>query len=102
MFLPQPQTVIYELHECLHFETLATRRAKKTTKEVFRSLQGLSATVCMYLPAFLTPYQAPDRMIRCQEAGNIVIPRYGTHCGRRTFGSRGSASWNGTLIIKEA
>ncbi len=89
----QPDTPIYQLHEKLHLDTLATRRSKTMVKVVFSCLHDKEPN---YLYDHLRPVNHGGRHTRACEAGMLQVPRTSTNYGRMAFSFRGPVQWNVT------
>ncbi len=90
---------IYQLHEDLHLDTLATRRCKSMVKVTFNCLHD---RMPLHLSEKLKPVQHGGRVTRGTEAGMLEIPRVRGKYGQYAYGHRGPLQWNLTSPIFKA
>ena len=72
VLLAKPETPIYQLHEQLHLDTLATRRSKIMVKVTYSCLHEKEPN---YLFDKLVPVRHEGRLTRASEAGMLQVPR---------------------------
>ena len=95
ILLEQPDTPIYELHERLHFDTLATRRSKTMVKVTFAVLHDQQP---LYLLDQLKATVYEGRQTRATESGVLMIPRTASKYGQLAYSFRGPVQWNLTDV----
>ncbi len=91
ILLADPRCPIYELHERLHIDTLATRRAKSMVKLTYACTHDEQPH---YLFDQLNKMDHGTRRTRATESGLLIIPRVNTKYGQFSFGFRAPAQWN--------
>ncbi len=87
----EPDTPIYQLHERLHLDTLATRRSKTMVKVTYSYLQDKEPC---YLHGKLVPVQYEGRHTRACESGMLQVPRTSSKYGKMAFAFRAPVQWN--------
>ena len=87
ILLADARCPIYQLHEQLHLDTLATRRCKTMVKITYNKMPH-------YLHQQLKPVTHPGRATRATEAGHLEIPRVCTRYGQCVYRYRGPLQWN--------
>ena len=85
---------VYELHEKLHLDTLATRRSKSMVKLVYGCLHDREPC---YLIDQLVPVDHGDRVTRAVSAG-VVVPKVNGKYGQFSFSFCGLLQWNVTKV----
>ena len=95
----QPDMPIYQLHERLHLDTLATRRMKTMVQVTFSCLHAKEP---MYLYGKLQPVEHEGRRMRATEAGMLHIPRVLSNYGKMAYSYRAPKAWNGLNPLLKA
>ena len=95
----QPDTPIYQLHERLHLDTLATRRSKTMVKVTYSCLHDKEPH---YLYDKLKPVNHGGRHTRACESGLLQVPRTKSNYGKMAFAFRGPVQWNITKMELKA
>ncbi len=95
----RPETPIYQLHETLHLDTLATRRSKTMVKVTYACLNDKEPH---YLYDKLIPVRYEGRHTRSCEAGLLKVPRTKSNYGKMSYAFRGPVQWNLTSPIFKA
>ncbi len=86
---------IYELHEWLKLDTLATRRSKSMVTLTYSCLYDEEP---LYLCEQLKPINHGNRITRAISSGVLVVPRVNTKYGQSAVGFRAPVQWNLTKI----
>ena len=84
---------IYELHERLGWDTLATRVSKALVPIIYCCIHNESP---LYLYDCLKPIVHQGRCTRDTEVGNLLVPSVNTKLGMASFGLRIPTKWNAT------
>uniref|UniRef100_M3XHX1 Reverse transcriptase domain-containing protein n=1 Tax=Latimeria chalumnae TaxID=7897 RepID=M3XHX1_LATCH len=79
----------------LHCLPIRWRITFKVLVLVFKALNGLGPA---YLRDFLTPY-VPARSLRSESGRSLVVPRFRTKLGERSFAYQAAVAWNATPIV---
>ena len=91
ILLADSRCPIYELHENLKIDTLATRRAKSMVKLLYGCLHDQQAS---YLFDQLIPVSHGERVTSAVSAGCLEVPKTDTKYGQYSFSFRGPLQWN--------
>ncbi len=90
---------MYELHERLHLDTLATRRAKTMVKLVYGCIHNQQPA---YLYDQLIPTTHGNWITRAVSAGILEIPKSKSRYSQYSFSFRGPLQWNLTKVELKA
>ncbi len=99
VLLEEMTCAIYDMHERLNMDTLATRRAKAMVKMTYNVLHDKSPA---YLYDMLVPVSHGNRHTRATESGELAVPRTKTKYGTYAYSFRGPLQWNLTDISLKA
>ena len=86
---------VYELHEKLNLDTLATRRCKSMVKIIYSCLYDKEP---LYLCDQLEPVQHGNRVTRAATSGVLEVQRTNSKYGQYAFGFRAPVQWNLTKV----
>ncbi len=95
ILLAQPDTPVYQLHEKLHLDTLATRRSKTMVKTTYSCLHDKEPH---YLYDKLKAVSHEGRRTRACDSGMLQVPRMKTNYGKMSYAFRGPVQWNVTNL----
>ncbi len=87
----EPDIPIYQLHEHLKLDTLATQRSKTMVKVTYSCLHDKEPG---YLYDKLLPVRHEGRHTRACESGMLKVPWTSTNYGKMAFAFRGPVQWN--------
>ncbi len=91
---------MYDLHERLKWDTLATRTKKSYVRIIYSCIHHKAPG---YLYEKLTTVSHHGLRTRAVEAGALTVPRVKTELGKMGFSFRAPTIWNGTKVdIKAA
>ena len=82
---------IYDLHEKLQWDTLATRATKALVRIIYSCINNKLPT-SLYDSLTLVDHQG--RFTRATEAGVLMVPRNHSNFGEMPFGYRAPTQWN--------
>ena len=82
---------VYDLHEQLGWDTLATRASKAYVRIIYTCIHHKSPN---YLHKNLIPVVHHGRHTRATESGKLVVPRVNTEMGTRGFSYKATSQWN--------
>ncbi len=99
ILLADARCPIYELHEKLGLDTLATRRSKSMVKLVYACLYDQEP---LYLCDQLRPVGHGHRVTRAVNKGVLEVPRVKNIYGSYMFSYRGPLQWNVTKTTLKA
>ena len=91
----QPDTPVYQLHERLHLDTLATPRSKTMVKVTYSCLHDREPN---YLYDKLLPVNHEGIRTRACEAGMLQVPCTRLNYGKMAYAFRGLVQWNITAV----
>ena len=93
ILLADPRCLVYELHERLGLDTLATRWSKSMVKLVYGCLHDQEPS---YLYDHLFTVNHGQRVTRAVAANVMAVPKTHSKYGQYAFGFRGPLQWNVT------
>ena len=99
ILVPEPTGPVYQLHEQLKLDTLATRRCKSMVRILYGIIHDGEPA---YLFDCLKPVAHPTRVTRVSEAGHMQVPIIKGMYGSYSFSYRGPLQWNLTRNYLEA
>ena len=91
ILVKEPGLTIYEMHERLKLDTLATRRSKTMVRITYGCIHDKEPTS---LIDCLKPVEHGTQVTRATEAGYFTIPRTITNYGKMGYSYRGLLQWN--------
>ena len=91
ILLADPKCPVYELHERLGLDTLATRRLKSMVKLTYGCIHDKGP---LYLHEQLKPVAHSNRVTRAVSAGQLEVPRANGKYGTCAYSFRGPLQWN--------
>ena len=99
ILLADPRCPVYQLHEQLNLDTLATRCCKSMVKITYSCLYD---KMPLYLHQKFTPVTYNGRVTRSTEEGILDVPRVRTKYGQYAYSCRGPLQWNLTASTFKA
>ena len=99
ILLEDPKCPVYQLHEALKLDTLATRRSKAMVKLTYNCIHDKQPD---YLCEQLKSLDYGGRHTRATDSGILSVPRTSTQYGRHAYSFRGPMQWNVTAAELKA